>query len=454
MTVDQSDDPRRSALEVLNRLSARRQSLDKLMETAHAGGSLDQRDRNLFTTLVYGVLRWQGRLDWIIAVLSSRPFEKIHPRVLNILRLGLFQLLFLDRVPDAAAVNTAVRLARTTGAAWAAGYVNALLRSFLRKQDDLPLPEYRRDPVQALAVRQSLPRWLARRWIDRYGLEGARALGKTCNRIPPLTLRTNTLKIDRQTLMEALVHEGLSVEPTPVAPQGIVLPDGGRAVAELKTFEKGLFQVQDEAAQLVSTMLAPQPGQRVMDACAGLGGKTGHLAQIMKNRGTVIALDNQRWRLAKLEAEMKRLGVTIVCPRTGDLTAGVDEIAGEVFDRVLVDAPCSGLGVLRRNPDTRWTVSEADLARQGRRQACMLDKAARLVAPDGILAYAVCSLEPEENEEVVQAFLDQHPEFRLETAPMPDLPAAALVDERGLLKTFPPRDGMDGFFAATFRRHR
>ncbi len=453
MISERCDDPRRAALEVLNRLSARRQSLDRLMETAYERSRPDRRDRNLLTTLVFGVLRWRGRLDWIIAELSTRPFAKIHPRVLNILRLGLFQLLFLERVPDRAAVDTAVQLARTTGATWAAGYVNALLRAFLRSRDSLRWPQYGQDPVRALAVRKSLPRWLARRWIDRYGLEDARALADTCNRLPRLTLRANTLKITRQALVEVLLREGLPAAPAAFAPQGVILTEPGRDVFEIPAFKEGLFQVQDEAAQLVGVILAPRPGQRVLDACAGLGGKTGHLAQLMENRGAVTALDNRRWRLAKLETEMQRLGVTIVRTRTGDLTADVDNITARSFDRVLVDAPCSGLGVLRRNPDIRWTAGEADLARQGRRQTRMLHQAARLVVPGGKLVFAVCSLEPEENEDVVAAFLKQHPDFRLEPAVMPDLPASAtLVDGHGFLKTFPPRDGMDGFFAAAFRR--
>ena len=443
------------ALRVLDRLETGRKPLDRLMEAAYENRRLDQRDRNLATALVYGVLRWRGRLDWIIAQLGSRPFEKIHPRVLNILRLGLFQILYLDRVPDSAAVNTAVELARTLGMPWAAGFVNALLRAFLRSREQLEPPSYARDPVRALAVRQSLPRWLARRWIARYGLDRARALGRAANRIPPLTLRTNTLRIDRGGLVEALAREGLPAVPTPVAPCGVVVREPGRAVDGLSAFEMGLFQVQDEAAQLVGHMLSPRPGQRVLDACAGLGGKTGHLAQIMENRGAVAALDHRRWRLERLASEMRRLGVTIVDIHAGDMTRPVASIVPGPFQRVLLDAPCSGLGVLRRNPDVRWTVTEADLARQQARQGRMLDQAAPLVAPGGRLVFAVCSLEPEENEAVIRGFLSRHPDFSLEAAPLSGLPATApLVDSRGFLRTFPPRDDMDGFFAAALRRDR
>lgn len=455
MTAPRSGDPRRMALQVLDRLAAGRQSLDRLMEEAYDSHRLDQRDRNLATTLVYGVLRRRGHLDWIIAQLGSRPFEKIHPRVLNILRLGLFQLLFLDRVPDSAAVNTAVGLARTTGMPWAAGFVNALLRGYLRSKERLVPPDYAQDPVQALAVRQSIPAWLARRWIKRYGLEEARALARSCNRVPPLTLRANTLKTNREALLSALSREGLAATPAPVAPLAVVIREAGRAVAGLRAFKEGLFQVQDEAAQLVGHMVSPRPGQRVLDACAGLGGKTGHLAQLMENRGAVTALDNQHWRLERLRAEMQRLGVSIVRTGTADLTRPLGSTLSGPFERVLVDAPCSGLGVLARNPDARWTVTEQDLARQQARQLRMLTNAAPLVARGGRLVFAVCSLEPEENGEVVQAFLQRHPDFAPETAPLEGLPAAAgLIDRAGFLKTFPPRDAMDGFFAAALRRRR
>ncbi len=455
MTASRPPDPRRTALQVLDRLSGGRRSLDRLMEEAYENHRLDQRDRNLATTLVYGVLRRRGHLDWIIAQLGNRPFEKIHPRVLNILRLGLFQLLYLDRVPDSAAVNTAVGLARTTGMPWAAGFVNALLRGFLRAKARPAPPDYAQDPVQALAVRQSIPTWLARRWIQRYGLEAARALARTCNRLPPLTLRANTLRTDRRGLMEKLAGEGLSAVPTPVAPQGVTVSEAGRAVADLRAFREGLFQVQDEAAQLVGHMVSPRPGQRVLDACAGLGGKTGHLAQLMENRGAVTALDNRRWRLEKLRTAMRRLGVDIVETREGDLTRSVSRILSGPYDHVLVDAPCSGLGVLARNPDARWTLREADLARQQARQLRMLAQAAPLVAPGGRLVFAVCSLEPEENEAVVRGFLERHADFTTESAPLGHLPAAAgLVDDEGFLRTFPPRDGMDGFFAAALRRRR
>lgn len=454
MTAHQSGgNARRMAVDVLYQLSAGRQSLDWLMESAYEKGGLDQRDKNLLYTLVYGVLRWRGRLDWTVAELSTRTFEKINPRVLNILRLGLFQLLFLDRVPDSAAVDTAVRLARSSGLAWATGYVNALLRNFLRNRGKMQLPDYGKEPSTALAVRKSLPRWLARRWIDRYGLKKAQMLADTVNRIPPLTVRANTLKTTRTKLLTALAHETSAAEPTPYAPQGITLKNPKHAVAQLAAFKFGLFQVQDEAAQLVSIMLAPRPGEQVLDACAGLGGKTGHIAQIMENQGHITALDIRRWRLVKLEAEMKRLGITIVTNQNRDLRAITDEGFQQAFDRVLVDAPCSGLGVLQRNPDAKWSVSEYDLARQGRRQTLLLHHAAGQVKPGCTMVYAVCSIETEENEDVVYEFLKNHPDFAVETAPLTNLPAAReLVDMNGFLKTFPPRDAMDGFFAATLKR--
>lgn len=444
---------RLAALDVLDRLSRARRSLDRLMETHLEGRDLmHSRQKNLFFALVYGVLRWRALLDWHIDHFSKNGLAGIHPRVLDILRMGLFQVLFMDRIPDAAAVNTSVHLARSCGLAWAAGFVNALLRTCVRCRKGAALPAFAEDPARALAVRKSLPLWLSQRWLERYGLSQCLALADAVNCIPRITVRANTLLIRRSELLNAIRSTVGDAGKTVHAPDGITFSPPGGALSQMDAFCHGLFQVQDEAAQLVTLMLAPQPGETVLDACAGLGGKTGHMAQLMKNRGHIVAMDRVRWRLAKLEAEMQRLKVSAVSTRVHDLNRP-DASLEAAFDRVLLDAPCSGLGVLQRNPDAKWSVSEDDIPRHHEIQTRLLAGVSRWVRPGGRLVYAVCSMEPEENEAVVARFLRSHPDFGLQTAVADGGPISGdLLSRDGFLKTLPHIHAMDGFFAAAFTR--
>ncbi len=446
-------DARTLAVVLLTELAQGRQTLDALLEERDRAEPIRlQKDRDLFNALVFGVLRWRGRLDHILARFSKIPLSKIEPVVLNVLRVGLFQMTHLDRIPASAAVNTAVDITKALGTPWVAPFVNAVLRKAAVAHAAVEFPGPDSAPACALATRHSLPEWLASRWVARYGEEAAESLCESLNRVPPLTLRTNTLKASRAELVRSLVAECKSAVDADIAPDAVVVAGLRRRLTELTAFRDGWFQVQDEAAQLVSLLLDPQPGDTVLDACAGRGGKSGHLAQMMRDQGRVTAVDRSAARLSLLADEMQRLGVSIVTPRLWDWEQSPETGGIGHFDRVLLDAPCSGLGTLRRNPDIKWSAAEKDLGRHGGIQLRLLQHAAACLKPKGVLVYAVCSSEPEETKEVIEAFLERHPSFEIDGS-RGHLPgaAAALLDPSGCLQIYPHVGYMDGFFAARLK---
>ena len=445
---------RKSALNILNTLDKGHHTLDSILEDYSSTVALGSRqDRALFQALVYGVLRWRGRLDYMISHFSSTRFNKINPNVLNILRLALFQIIYLDRIPDSAAVNTAVDLAKASGAPWVVGYVNALLRKAAREYQNVSLPDLKQNAVAAIAAQKSFPAWIIRKWVNRYGSDNTALLCDSLNTIPPITVRSNTLKASRGQLVEALNSEADQIEPTFYAPDGITFINPATSIPELSAFKAGWFQVQDEAAQLVSLLLDPQPGDTVLDACAGLGGKTGHIAQLMKNDGVLVALDVSESKLLRLKIDMQRLGISILSVLNHNLERKLPRDLLPGFDRILLDAPCSGLGVMRRNPDIKWRSSKRNLTKYKTRQLRLLENSSHLVKPSGILVYAVCSPEPEENEAVVNEFLKNHDEFVISKrfGQLPDT-LCSMADVPGVFKTFPHLKQMDGFYAVRLQR--
>ena len=447
-------DPRKTALDALNTLTRGKKTLDSILcDIPQDDRYLSRKDRALFTAMVFGVLRWRNRLDHIILHFSKTPIQKIEPAVLNILRLGLFQIIYLDRVPDSAAVNTSVEMTKQIGAFRATGFVNALLRKSATNYGDVHFPAFDSDPVAFLSTGQSLPGWLAKRWLKRFDKESLTTLCNTINSVPPITIRTNTLKTTREQLIVSLADEVERLEPTATAPDGVRLFNPKQSISDLTAFNNGWFQVQDEAAQLVSLLLNPQPGESVLDACAGLGGKTAHLAQLLLNKGSIIAMDKNEKKLQQLDSEMQRLGVSIVRTTSYDLNLPLDLKLQGNFDRILLDAPCSGLGVLRRNPDIKWKSSETDLKRHAGVQKRFLENLAPLVNLNGILVYTVCSIEPEENEAVITPFLKKHPEFVIDKN-LGKLPETlhSLVESAAGFKTLPLLNHMDGFYFVRLKR--
>ena len=447
---------RKAAFELLNNLDQGQATLDNLLVKFNAeNANISRRDRALFQALVFGVLRWRGRLDFIIHHFSKTRFDKIDPRVLNILRLALFQIIYLDRVPESAAVNTAVEIAKTAVAPWVVGFVNGVLRNALRDLQKLSFPSVEKNGVAATAITKSFPEWIIRRWIGRYGLKATADLCDSLNAIPAITIRTNRLKTSPDDLVKALADETEAVRRTSYSPDGITFASPAASIPGLSAFKAGWFQVQDEAAQLVSLLLNPQPGETVLDACAGLGGKTGHIAQLMRNEGSITAIDIHGEKLLALESEMARLGVTIVTTSCCNLEqADIQQQVG-AFDRILLDAPCSGLGVMRRNPDIKWRTTKKNLAKFKKKQVTLLDNLSRLVKPSGVLVYAVCSPEPEESEWVVNEFLKNHREFAIDKQAegLPDK-LLSMQTSDGWFNTFPHFNQMDGFSFVRIKKNQ
>ena len=435
---------RYEALHILVRVERDRAFADLALEAALDRARLDARDAGLCTEIVYGTLRWRRYLDWRLTPHLNRPLAKLDPWVRAVLRLTAYQLLFLDRVPRWAAVDEAVSIARLKSRnPGPAEFVNAVLRAFTRAPAPPRLPA---DPVEAAAIRWSFPDWMAARWIARYGLEEAERLMARLNERPPVTIRANTLRISREALAARLRDEELAeTDPTPLAPEGLTVRRG--AVGRWAAFAAGWCTIQDEASMLIAHLVDPQPGELVADTCAAPGTKTTHLAQLMGNRGRIIAMDPHAGRLGLLTQAVARLGVSIVEAHAG----GVASVSGRWkgrCDRVLVDAPCSNLGVLRRNPDVKWKREETELGRLAEKQRGILTAAAALARPGGRLVYATCSLEPEENDAVVRAFLDEHPGWRVD--PPATFPVAPGAD--GMIRCLPHVHGTDGFTAVRLIR--
>jgi 16S rRNA (cytosine967-C5)-methyltransferase len=440
--------PRRAAFDILLRIEKERSYADILIDRELAGGELRGPDRGLLTELVYGVLRRRGTLDHIIDQFSRQKVDRLERSVLILLRLGLYQIFFLDRIPVSAAVNESVKLAKVL-APRATGFINAVLRQADRQRDNVRYPDRERDPVAFLAARYSHPAWIIARWLEQLGPEDAELLAQTMSEPPPLTIRTNTLKISRDALIARLGDEGATAVAARHAPTGLEI-SSTLPPAKLPSFSEGLFFIQDESSQLAATFLAPLPGERVLDLCAAPGGKATHLAQLMDNHGAVLACDTAPRKLPLIEENARRLGIDIITTRPVDATKPLP-LEGK-FDRILVDAPCSGLGVLRRNPEGKWWKTPADVVELVSRQKAILRNAAPLLADGGTLLYATCSTTLEENEETIADFLSKRPDFMLEDLRVLFPAHAELFTERGCFRSWPHRHGMDGFFAARLRR--
>ncbi len=410
-------------------------------------------DRSLIYQLVYGVLRWQGKIDWVLRQLSLTRLEKLSLRTLFVLRLGVFQILFLSRIPVSAAVNESVKLAKSGREPWTANIVNAVLRSLDRRRQVLSFPT-REDPVSYLAVNFSHPTWLVERWLETFGFEKTQALCESNNQIPPYTIRVNTLKINRQQLLERLKSKALALEATSYSSVGIRIEGPKRPLFLDELHQQGIFQIQDEASQMIAPILDPQPGERILDLCAGAGGKAGHLAQLMNDQGNIMAVDLHPEKIKALLENTGRLGIGII---QGLAENGLKEDlfskTARIFDRILIDAPCSGWGVIGRNPDLKWRLGPEDSPRLARMQNKFLQNGAGWLKSKGILVYCTCTLSREENQDVIQNFLQENPDFILEDV-SPFLPEKAreLMDTRGCYQTWPPTHRMDGFFAARLKK--
>jgi len=437
-------DPREAALRILHAVDTRSAFSDRLLDGAHARPGADPRDRALLHEMVKGALRWRGRIDAALDARVHVGLANTQPWIRNILRLGAYQILFLDRIPAHAAVDESVKLAHKYAHAGAAGLVNSVLRRLAEEHASIRWPEG--DDAASLAAWGSHPLWMVERWLARFGPEETRKLLAADNRAVPTGLRANTLKNKREELIEMLAREGVEARPGELSPD-LVWVEGHHSPGALHSFRAGLCTAQDESEALVGRVVAPQPHERVLDLCAAPGGKSTHLAELMHDDGEVWAMERDAHRVETLKGTLARLGTHSVHVVHGD---GRTYEFPMPFDRVLVDAPCSGMGVLARRADARWRKGPEVLAEMPPVQLDLLRSAAKRLVPGGLLVYSVCSFEPEETDHVVARFLTEHPGWTLESVAgsVPD----AVVTPEGCMRTLPHRHGCDGAFAARFRK--
>jgi 16S rRNA (cytosine967-C5)-methyltransferase len=444
-------DARSGAYEILQRVEEGGYA-DLLLDSwlnRHPG--FDSRERGLLTELVYGVLRLRGRLDFALAPLCKQHLTRLEPGALRLLRLGAYQLLQLDRIPPHAAVHATVDLARRVGLDRVSGLINGVLRSLERERETInwPTPETPRPYLQHVC---SLPVWLAKELMRQLSNVEALAFGAALATAAPYTLRVNSLKTDRDSYLAMLEQAGHTARPTLYAPEGVIIEQRGEG--RLPGDEEGLYQVQDEASMLMAHLLGAKAGEALLDGCAAPGGKSTHLAALTDNQSRIVALDKHQHRVELIRNGASRLGCTRIEPCLWDLTETPDFVEPESLDRILLDAPCSGLGVLRRNPESRWNRTSADIAELAELQKILLARVALLLKPGGHLLYSVCTFTSRETDEVVDNFLSTHPGFVLENLQesVPEL-WQELLTKRGTLRSYPHRhDGMDAFFAARFKK--
>ena len=407
---------------------------------------MEGRDKRLLTELVYGVLRLRGRLDFALGQFSRQRLKKLEPDALLLLRIGAYQLLQLDRIPAHAAINTTVNLSHNIGMGRVAGLINGTLRTLERQKLSIPWPRPDQDLLYLEHV-CSLPGWLAQELRVQFHHAEAVALAEALTLPAPQTLRVNTLKITRDNFMAALTETGHLVKSCRFAPEGVILTQ--RKNAALPGDTDGWYQVQDEASMIIAHLLDTQPGDCVLDACAAPGTKTLHIAALTNNQAKILALDKSSQRIKLLNHGVERLGGKGIETRCWDLTTKPPFLSPNQFDRILVDAPCSGLGVLRRNPETRWTRQQEDIKAMSTLQTTILSHVAPFLRPGGHLVFSVCTFTQAETDEVVKHFLSNHPTW-LKKDLREELPPEwlELSDDTGCLRTFPHRhDNMDAFFA-------
>lgn len=439
---------RQIAVDVLNDVRNGHFAEHALSKRLSASSSLKREDRGLATELVYGPLRWKRRLDAIVRRCSHVPLRRIQPQTLDILEIALYQIFLLDRIPDHAAVDDAVGEARHRLGNKTAAFVNAVLRRATRDRNTVdPAPE---NTAASLAEHYSHPLWLVRRWLDRLGASETRRVLQSNNIRPALVVRVNTLKSAAEDLKKLWESYGLG--PVSVGPlrDSLSIPSAGGPVDALPGYQDGLFLVQDYASQTIAPFLAPRSGDRILDACAAPGGKTSHLAALAGNKIDITAVDSDPDRLEETSGNLARLGVTSVRLKCGDMSDPAFAKSLGLFDRILVDAPCSNLGVLRHNPEIKYRISASEPARWADYQLKLLSSVTSALAPRGLLVYSVCSVSDEETVGVISRFLGDHAHFSVTRTEPTEPTRHRFINKDGMLNTFPPCADwpMDGFFAA------
>ncbi|MEY3385909.1 MAG: Ribosomal small subunit methyltransferase [Bacteroidota bacterium] len=433
------------AVKLLSRYENSDSYIDKMLDGELRRTELEAADRALVTELVNGCVRWQSRLDWILMGFYHGEFTKCMPIVKNSLRIALYQMMFLSKIPAPAAINESVELVKRIKGDRHAGVVNGVLRNILRNLQSIRYPDRKENEVLYLSVHTSHPQWMVRRYIERFGSEDAEALLTANNQRPMLTLRVNSLKTTPEQVQQELAEADIKFEVSPIHPTSLLVTSL-RDVRGLQLFADGHVTVQDASASLAVQLAAPRPGMKVIDLCAAPGGKAVMAAELMGNNGSVIALEKYESKLSFIQDNAQRSGVSIISPLQGDARTFSSDKGADV---VLVDAPCTGLGTLSKKPDIKWRRQIDDIRKMVTTQREILDNAAKLVNVGGCLVYSTCSIEPEENVEAIRWFLQSHPNFTLDAA---EKYLQADVCQEGYVQTFPHRHRSDGAFAARLVR--
>ncbi|HSJ38369.1 MAG TPA: 16S rRNA (cytosine(967)-C(5))-methyltransferase RsmB [Planococcus sp. (in: firmicutes)] len=403
---------------------------------------ISAKNRGLLTEITYGTLQHQMTLDYYL-----EPFlkGKVEPWVKTLLRMSLYQIVYLDRVPSHAVIHEAVEIAKRRGHGGVASLVNGVLRSVQRS--GVRSFNTIADPIEKISIETSHPAWMIKRWAEQFGLEKTREMALENNKIPSQTVRVNLVKATVEEAIEMLESEGLEAVRSKIIPECLVVTGG--QPARTTTFEKGFITIQDESSMLPSYALQVKPGMKVLDMCAAPGGKSTHIAEKLENKGTLLSMDLHPHKVKLIRESADRLGHSVIETEVGDGKKSVERFGKEQFDRILVDAPCSGLGVIKRKPDIKYTKKEEDFSRLQEIQIELLEQAAQLLKPDGILVYSTCTVDNTENRGTAERFLKEHPEMeRIQVS----LPEALGIKHTGFVQIFPQDFGSDGFFIAAFRK--
>lgn len=433
------------AVKILNRIDRTDAYLDKILEIELKNSDLSGVDKALLFEIVHGVIRWLNRIDWILNGFYKGQFSKCIPNIKNAMRVAMYQILFLDKVPDYAAVNEAVEFVKKLQGQKPADLTNAVLRNIIKKKDAIRYPDREEEATAYFSAYYSHPSWLVKRWINRWGEEFTEKLLVSNNEKPILVLRVNNLVASKKELTELLQKVNLGYKESDYLDDFIKL-NNLTNISDWEYFAKGYFTIQDESTGLACKLLDPRPGMRVLDFCAAPGGKTGMLADLMNNEGTLVAIDKFESRLKILQKNLERLRVNNVETHAVDAL----EFESEPFDRILVDVPCSGLGTLTKKPDIKWKRDIGDFRKLTATQSQLLDAASKLLKKGGYIVYSTCTIEPEENFEVIEKFLMSNPDYEI-VFPGNEFPES-LVSEKGYIQSFPNVHGMDGAFAIRLMR--
>ncbi len=447
--------PRLVAYQTLLHATQKNLHPDAILRVTLSRSGLNPSDKALATELVYGVLRWQGLIDWHIGNLSRIPIERIELPVKVLLRLGIYQIVFLDRVPNYAAVNEVVKIARATQPKHIVSFVNAILRNASKIHPNWKLPNPEKEKLKYLAIKTAHPQWFIEKLLKTMSFEEVEAICNANNLLPPLVVRVS--KGSREEVMERFEKLHCSVSPTFYSPLGLAIRGLRADISEFDLYKEGFVQVQDEASQLVPYLVAPKKGERILDLCCGFGVKSTQIGALMENEGFVLAVDISSWKLEALRENAKRLEVSIIETLCEDVMALEPAKIG-LFDKVLLDAPCTGWGTIRRNPDIKWKTHPRDPWRMSRTQEALLEKASSFVKPGGTLTYATCTIFDDENEKVVQKFQEKFgweivPAYHIFREVFGDY-AERLRDltDGSYFRTVTYKHNIDGFFGVTFKK--